>query len=131
MASAARKRLTWLSSAMGPDSHFPEGTMTRPPPAAEQAVMAFRKASVFSVCPSGIAPKSAMLKSLSGKVGSTGAIVGNGQCSIYQGMSLAASWAEAGCVETRDKATRIVGLAVIFRYSCEHQITSADRGPKK
>src|ERR1035437_5430512 len=61
-----------LPSANGPVRYCPAGTSTVPPPAAVQAATAFSKALVFNVVPSGLAPKSVILKTRGGITGRAG-----------------------------------------------------------
>ena len=55
-APFSTRRLTPLSSPIGPVNHDPGGTKTVPPPALTHAAIASAKARVFNVCPSGTAP---------------------------------------------------------------------------
>src|SRR5437762_9850103 len=69
VAPAAMLRLTLSSRWIAPVSHFPAGTVTRPPPAALHALMALANAAVLSALPSPLPPYAVTGKSLAGKVG--------------------------------------------------------------
>src|SRR5262245_11164493 len=69
VAPSATWRFTLLLRWTGPVRNTPPVTTTRPPPAALAAAIAWRIASVQSVLPSALAPKSVIGKSFAGNVG--------------------------------------------------------------
>jgi len=63
--------------------HKPAGIITIPPPSSEHLAIALLIGSVFKVCPSGIAPKSLILKDLSRNTGALISPISKGRFEVY------------------------------------------------
>ena len=133
VASFSMRRLTLLFRCTAPVSQVPLGTRTTPPPAALQAVMAARIASVQSVTPSPLAPCAVISTVRFGKVGAL--MRARIASASFQGSAdwanVGAAWAKAPAATEACKARRRVSMRGFPGEACFSLQTSGARGAHK